>query len=421
MDAGVSAVALRRVFAPNGWSARLALCFAATAGILYAMIMPALVDAFQTGLGFSAENAGRVASANTYGGAVGALGMALFGRALPWRVTLLSLALALMLLDAGTLSIASPLPMMTVRFVHGVVGGAMVGISYLVISRVSQPNRTFGMLMALQYAAYMIGVPLLPQVVRHGGIAPLFLVLIAFSALTFGLVLLLPDYPEPPSGEHDPDRDVEQGRVAAQGLLALLAVLLFQSGNNAVNAYSVGLGQNAGLPLGIVLSALGAAGFAGLLGGVAVMLLPASWRLFWPTVLMAAMALFGVVALIGAENRLVWLAANVANGFAWGAELSLLLAMCASFEASGRSAIWSSFMSKLGLATGPLLGSFVIGSPPHYRGLIAIGAALLVLALLAALRPTWSADRHRASASDRLTRPHPRPPTPDLGWRRSRH
>lgn len=380
-----------RGVAPNGWPAQLILSFAATAGILYVNIMPALVDALQVALGFSTEAAGRVGSLNTYGGAVGALCMAAFGRRLPWRASLLALAAGLIVFDAVSIRIAAPSTMMAVRFAHGALGGGMVAMAYLVISRVSHPSRTFALVIALQYGAYMVSIALLPGLVRSFGMAPLFLVLVGFSALTIALILLLPDYPQP--GDDDRATGAHSAHDPPVRLLALAAVLLFQAGNMAVNAYIVGLGQSAGLPLREELPALSASGFAGLMGSVAVVLLPPRWSLLWPIVIAISAALLGVLGLSHAGDRAVWLLANVMDGFAWGAALPLLIGLCASLDRSGSGAMWSSFMSKLGLASGPMLGSFVIGSPPRYGTLILAGAALIAMSLLAALRPTAMANR----------------------------
>jgi predicted MFS family arabinose efflux permease len=269
----------------------------------------------------------------------------------------------------------------------------MVAVAYLVISRLNRPSRTFGLVIALQYGAYMVSIRVLPVLVRSLGMTPLFLVLVGFSALTMALILFLPDYPE----SRQAGRGVDAGGAneALPRLLALASVVLFQAGNMAVNAYIVGLGQSAGLALHEELPALSAAGLAGLMGSVAVVLLPARWNTMGPVVIAISMALLGILGLLQAGDRIIWLLASIANGFAWGAALPLLIGLCASMDNAGSGAMWSSFMSKLGLASGPMLGSFVIGSPPRYAVLIIVGAALTAAALAAALGPTMLADQKR--------------------------
>ena len=58
---------------PNGLTAGLCLAGLATAGLCYVNIMPAIVNGLIEGLGFTNQQAGYVASANTYSAAFGAL------------------------------------------------------------------------------------------------------------------------------------------------------------------------------------------------------------------------------------------------------------------------------------------------------------------------------------------------------------
>jgi MFS family permease len=164
------AVRLKVALDPDGWIARIFLCFAATAGIVYVNIMPALVDALQAGLGFSIQEAGRIGSANTYGGALGAFTMAFIAPRLRWRRTLVVLTMALMAFDAGCLPLRGVSVMMVMRFMHGLVGGAMVGMAFFIIARNQNPGRTFGILMVLQFALSMGSLAVLPALVRLAGI-----------------------------------------------------------------------------------------------------------------------------------------------------------------------------------------------------------------------------------------------------------
>jgi DHA1 family inner membrane transport protein len=378
---------------PNGWIARIFLCFAATAGIVYVNIMPALVDALHVGLGFSIQESGRIGSANTYGGALGAFTMAFIAPRLHWRRTLVVLSVALMAFDTGCLPMRSASMMMVVRFMHGLVGGAMVGMAYLVIARNQNPSRTFGILMVLQYTLYMVTIAVIPALVRRIGIAPMFWLLVGFSALTLVFVLLLPEYPPRTTEKAVPD-----ARMRGLRLCALVAVLLFQSGNMMVNAFSVSLGQAGGFSLDYVSESLSATGFAGLLGGVMTMVMPTRWGLTRPLIVSMLLAAGSLAALFHVGDRTVWLLATMTNGVTWALVLSLLLGMCASFDYSGRSAVWSGFMSKLGRATGPLFGSVMLNTPARYQALIVLGAVFVCLGLISALPPVLVADRRASLA-----------------------
>jgi predicted MFS family arabinose efflux permease len=378
---------------PDGWTARTFLCFAATAGIVYVNIMPALVDALHAGLGFSVQEAGRIGSANTYGGALGAFTMAFIAPRLRWRRTLVILAVALMAFDAGCLPLRSAMVMMAMRFMHGLVGGAMVGMTFLVIARNQNPRRTFGILMVLQFALAIVSLAVLPALVRSTGIAPLFGLLVGFSALSLVFVLLLPEYP-PQLIEND----VRDTRMPGLRLCALAAMLFFQLGNMSVMAFSVSLGQAGGLPLDYVSESLSASGIAGLLGGMVAMVMPGRWGLTRPLIASMVLSAGSLTALFHVGDRTVWVLATMGNSLAWALGLSTLLGMCASFDSSGRSAVWGGFMSKLGLATGPLMGSFVLNMPSRYQALVVSGTVFVCLSLLSALAPVVAADRRASRA-----------------------
>ena len=164
----------------NGMMARVLLCFMASAGVVYVNIMPALVDSLKAGLGFSNQHAGMAAAFNTYGGACGALLMTWLARHLRWRQAALAMTLAMLAIDASSSLITSPYPMMAMRFVHGLLGGALVGLAYYIIARTDSPSRTFGLLMVLQNGVSIAGVMYLPFMVRAHGILALFGSLVGF-------------------------------------------------------------------------------------------------------------------------------------------------------------------------------------------------------------------------------------------------
>ena len=130
---------LRGRVSPDGFAAALTLAVLATAGFFYVSIMPALVSGLITGLGFSAQVAGRIASCNVYGAAFGAFCAALVVRSVPWRPTAALLLVALLILDLVSTQVGSALPLAALRLVHGVCGGMLVGVAYGVMSRTASP------------------------------------------------------------------------------------------------------------------------------------------------------------------------------------------------------------------------------------------------------------------------------------------
>ena len=158
-------VARRRAAPPNSMRARVCLAFLATAGLFYVNIMPAIVDGLKEGLGFTDRQAGFVASANVYGAALGALLIVLLVKRLSWRPTSYLLLAALVLMDLVSLFVSSPELMIAVRFVHGCIGGALVGVGFSVIARTLHPDRTFGVLLFVQFGLGGLGNLSIPRLV----------------------------------------------------------------------------------------------------------------------------------------------------------------------------------------------------------------------------------------------------------------
>jgi hypothetical protein len=146
-----------RAVAPDGATARVFLSFLATAGLFYVNIMPAIVDGLIEGMGFTSRQAGYVGSANVYGAAAGALLIVFLVRRLRWRPAAYTLLLMLIGMDLVSLLVSTPALLVGVRFVHGLVGGALVGVAFAVIARASLPDRTFGVLLVVQFG--LGGVP----------------------------------------------------------------------------------------------------------------------------------------------------------------------------------------------------------------------------------------------------------------------
>ena len=143
--------------APNSLVARTFLAFLATAGLFYVNIMPAIVDGLIEGLGFTSQEAGNVGSANVYGAAVGAFIVVFMIKRISWRPTAYAMLALLIGMDLLSILVAAPEALIAFRFVHGLVGGALVGVGFAVIARTLNPDRTFGVLLVVQFGLGGLG------------------------------------------------------------------------------------------------------------------------------------------------------------------------------------------------------------------------------------------------------------------------
>jgi predicted MFS family arabinose efflux permease len=371
--------------------ARFLLAFLATAGIFYVNIMPALVDGLKVGLGFSNKQAGLVGSCNVYGAACGAFLIAFLVRRINWRIAAHLFLLGLIGMDLLSMLVRNPFALMGTRFLHGFIGGMLVGIGFSIIARTMAPDRTFGVLLLVQYFAGGLGVMSLPLLVTRFGTNVLFVSLILFSVTTLVMLQFLPDYPLKAPVPCTPGAAPDRLRLKPF-LLALFSVFLFQAANMGLFAFIIGLGKRHGLEVAFISETLGIANWFAALGAVLVVVLSTRFGIFKPILGGMLLALVGTFAFNYCEVKWIWIAANIGTGITWNFVLSHLFGMCARFDQTGQTAVWGGFASKMGLASGPMLFSFIVGVG-NYSALIAMALVLLAFAILASAIPAWVLDR----------------------------
>lgn len=396
----MSLTLLRRLprAAPDGLIASVLLAFLATAGLFYVNIMSAIVAGVADGLGVSQREAGWVGSANIYGAAVGALVAVLIIKRIPWRMTAFVALILLIILDLISSRVADIQTLIGLRFVHGLVGGLLVGVAYGVVSRTRSPDRVFGTLLAVQFGLGGLGVMMLPPLAPIYGTQVLFYALAGFSLVTLMMLPFLDDYRidrlTGPDAAAVPAGKIRWGPLAA----TLLAVFLFQAGNMALAAYIIGLGRDAGLETGFISAAIGWATWIGIAGCLLVIVVGVRfgrWKLMAAAMVLT---LAGSLAFHWSAHPAVFVAANIGTAVTWSFVISYLLGMSAEFDRTGRTAAMAGFCSKMGLASGPFLGGVLI-SGEGYGLLINMAVLALGLSALAMLAPAALLDRNRKTSS----------------------
>jgi len=376
---------------PNSMIARLFLAFLSTAGLFYVNILPALVDGLITALGFSNQQAGTVVSANLYGAALGALLIVFLIRKLNWQLMALVLLAGLISIDLASAFVTEAKTMIALRFADGFVGGMLVGTGFSVIARTEGPDRTFGVLLFVQFGLGGLGVMMLPDLVDQFGTRALFFTLIAFSTVTLLMLPFLPAYPVDEAALAQ--RKLSLGKLQILPLvMTLFAIFLFQASNNALYAYIIGLGEFFGQQGAMVTTTLGVAAWLGLAGAALVVVI--SDRFGYLKSLLAGMlvTIVGTWAFLYSDVTWIWISANCLIGITWAYTISYLLGLVSRFDATGQMAAMGGFASKMGLASGPALAAFLLGEN-NYALIIWAAVIGLSLCLLMVLYPARVQDR----------------------------
>ena len=382
----------------DGEVARILLAFLATAGIFYINIMPAIVDGLKEGLAFTNKQAGLVASANTYGAAIGALLIVFFVTHINWRKASYTLLAALISIDLACMFLIDANALIVVRAIYGLCGGALVGIGFSVMSRTTEVSRTFGYLLTIQFGLGGVGIIYLPGLVPIFGTKALFLSLATFGLVTMIMVPFLSEYPVTKQVDRKMAGLIPSGPAA----LALIATFLFQAANMAIYAYSIGIGKFAGLDSSFVSTSLGIGAWIAISGSVLVIILSTKLGRLKPVSIAILITALSTWALHYSDvnpnswfSSVFWLA-NAVIAITWAFTISYLLGMCAEFDRTGQMAALGGFASKMGLASGPFFAAYVVGEN-NYSLVITASALCLILCMLAAVLPSKILDTKCAS------------------------
>ncbi|RKQ96522.1 MFS transporter [Maricaulis maris] len=376
--------------APDGLIAAVMLAFLATAGLFYVNIMAAIVDGLVTGLGFNDSQAGQIGSANIYGAAAGALAAVFLIKTWPWRRTALICLVILIVVDIGSIWIDSFELLLPVRLAHGVVGGLLTGTAFAVIARTANPDRSFGMLLFVQFGLGGLAVMVLPPLAPAFGTQALFIALALFSLVTLIMLPFLASYPA---------RDKTVNKVVGIQwpplLLTYAAIFLFQAANMGLLAYIIRLGIDYGLDRGYVSTALGLATWVALAGPLLVMICGLRFGRFWLLGASMLLTFAGTAMFQWSGDPAAYLIANCGTGITWGFVIAYLFGMSAEFDSAGRASAFAGFVSKMGLASGPMIAGAILGAGAGFGMLIWVAIAGLAVSLAFMLWPARVLDRRR--------------------------
>jgi predicted MFS family arabinose efflux permease len=327
----------------------------ATAGLFYVNLGGAFLSAFVDGLGVGRDEAGLIVSANKYGAAAGALIATFLVKNIPWRKAAAVLIVLMMIVDIISSQITSADNLIAIRFLHGTIGGISVGIGLSVIARTINPDKIFGMLLVVQYSFGSVGIWTVPRLVESFGHMAVFGVLMLFSLMTLLILPFIPNVREAKS-TNNPFKI----NFSFLLVLALGALFLFQASNMGVADYAFELGKDIGLVNTEISNLLTVANIISISGGLLVYVIGTKYGRTIPLFLGVTVSAIFTFLLHYSENITIYFIANTVTGIAWAFVIPYILGLCASFDSHGQMAALAGFVSKAGLATGPLVGSMFI-------------------------------------------------------------
>ena len=376
---------------PNSMTARVFLAFLASAGLFYVNIMPTIVSGLIDALGFTNQQAGNVASANMYGAAAGALFIVFLIKRLNWQLASTLFLCGLILIDLLSMKLSDPTTLLIVRFLHGFIGGMLVGTGFSLMARTIQPDRTFGVLLFVQFGFGGLGIMFIPGLVPEYGTQVLFYSLVAFSVATFMMLPFLPEYAV--NTVKKQEREISGSSIQMRPLiLTLTTIFLFQAANMGLFAFIIGLGEYYALEMGFISTTLGVANWLGLAGAGLVIVIGSRFGYLKSVLAGIAFTAMAIWALLYSNVPWIWIASNCMIGITWGFTISYLLGLASRFDATGQMAAMGGFASKMGLASGPVVTAMLLGED-NYELIIMVATAVMVITAVTVWLPARLQDR----------------------------
>jgi predicted MFS family arabinose efflux permease len=377
---------LNNTFTQTSFVAAILYSIIATAGLFYVNLGGAFLSAFVDGLGVERDVAGYIVSANKYGAAFGALLATFFVKKLEWRLVLRILFFCLIVVDLISTQIKNPDTLIFLRFLHGTIGGLSVGFGLSIIARTYNPDKIFGMLLVVQYSFGSIGIFAVPRMVEAFGNGAVFGALIIFTIMAISILPFVPNVAK--SNKELPSSNIFNISIGKFLFLALVSLFLFQAANMGVADYAFELGKDIGLENNKISNILTIANIISISGGALVYLIGTKYGRTLPLIIGISTSAIFTFLLHYSDNVSIYFIANTFTGIAWGFTIPYILGLCSSFDTHGQMAALAGFISKMGLATGPLIGSlFIINSGINF--IINIAVVSLCISLIA----VWLSSR----------------------------
>ncbi len=356
------------------------IAYIASAGIFYITALPGIVTALVDGLGFSDQQAGYASSANAYGSMTGALLAVALVRRWGWKKAVGWMFVLMTALELCSTQISSPTLMAGVRFFSGLVGGCSVGFGLAILARTAHPDRGFGTLFLLQFGLGGLLILLRPLVIPYIGVTGIFVMLALLILVGLAVLPFLSDYS---AEETEHSRGSQLPPLTLFTLLGLAAIFLYQMSGNGMWAFIERVGAALQFKETAVSGAVAVATWAGIAGAFVPIVLGKAIGKTIPLVVGIVMTIAGVLFVHQAEALPGYTIGGAMINFAWSFSLAYLFGISAHYDSTGQLTALAGTASKFGLATGPLVATFLIDDGSYGRLLIAatfgFAAALAVV------------------------------------------
>lgn len=276
------------------------------------------------------------------------------------RVATLALALAVFTDVASAFTAGPTITFLIFRALAGIMLGAAYVTTVSSFARCDDYERGFGVFVTLQFIISGLGLYIVPVYSQELGARGLFL---GFAVLEF-LALLLTRYLPSEIAANNNQRDSKSELHVLFSLAAILAIAgfaLFEAAFNAQFTYIERFGVALHLSDHHIGIALLLASLIGIPGAFTIVIIGQRFGTIRPLALGIAIALLGLLILMGAETYFWYFVGGCCMGFSWAYSLPFVQTLLASLDRNGSAIAAGTSFSTLGSALGPGAAAMVVG------------------------------------------------------------
>jgi predicted MFS family arabinose efflux permease len=364
------------------------LALLAGTGIMYANISPAIVTAYAQNPHFTAEEAGYLISINMSGCALGALITSFYLNRFNWFHFSILLLIILIVSDLVSIWLNQPFSLYSIRFIHGLSAGSLMGIAYAAIARTVYPERIQALSYTFQLLCGGILILIITPRIEFSGSLIVWLPLILFYLL--GL-LFCPLFKNTGVNKNIL---VEPGSSASASnliiALTLAGLFFFQMGQFAAFAYVIELGLNKSFSTEFTGNTVA----MGLWIGGPAALFVTWWSLRSGRtlpILVASGVQISSIALLLFPYSTTFIVGNVGWGIGFNIGISYILGLASELDNQGKIATLAAFASTLGLASGPGFAAVIVEGN-NYDGVIVASIIILFISITLIIIPAMTLD-----------------------------
>lgn len=365
-------------------------------GVFGLLPQPIFVGALQDVLGFSNQQAGLIAAAEVFGGALACIFAAFWIKRVDWRVaSLFAIAVVVLgnLLSSFQTSYGA---LLALRGMVGLLGeGTAFAVAISVISSTRDTERNFAYSIAAQVAFGVVSFAALPFAVARWELAGILVPLAVIALLFGGLVRWIPGAS---TRQFDSAAD-GVGVSIAPALVALGALLIWCIGLGGIYAFEERIGVAGGLEQTTVGSALAVAVAVGFLGAMTASWVADRWGRIAPVTVGLLAQVLAIALLQGEFSWAQFAVIASLFHFFWNFTGPYLMGLVAGSDLTGRVAVLMPAAQTGGFA----IGTAIAGNLMTEDSLMAANGVAVVgcLAALLIFVPTAlsAARRQRALAA----------------------